>query len=74
VPTDYEERLYPDFFAEKDGLPFAVLEVKSPDADPDGCDVDVRKVFLLMKLSLNCLFEAGVKDPVILGILVQGIA
>ncbi|KAI7831379.1 hypothetical protein BC939DRAFT_184549 [Gamsiella multidivaricata] len=71
VPTDYEERLYPDFFAEKDGLPFAVLEVKSPDADPDDCDVDVRKVILLMKLSLNCLLEAGVKDPVVLGMLVQ---
>ncbi|KAG0341760.1 hypothetical protein BG004_005918 [Podila humilis] len=71
VPTDYEERLYADFFAEKDGLPFAVLEVKSPDADPDECGVDIRKMFLLMKLSLNCLLDAGVEDPVILGMLVQ---
>ncbi|KAK3829709.1 MAG: hypothetical protein J3R72DRAFT_456721 [Linnemannia gamsii] len=71
VPTGYEERLFPDFYGEKDGLPFVVLEVKPPDADPDDCDVDVRKVTLLMKLSLNRLLEAGVKDPVVIGLLVQ---
>ncbi|KAG0370262.1 hypothetical protein BGX24_002070 [Mortierella sp. AD032] len=71
VPTGYEERLFPDFYGEKDGLPFVVLEVKAPDADPDDCDVDVRKVTLLMKLSLNRLLEAGVKDPVVIGLLVQ---
>ncbi|KAG9063791.1 hypothetical protein KI688_003903 [Linnemannia hyalina] len=71
LPPDYEERLHPDLFNEKDGLPFAMLEVKSPDVDGDDCDVDVRKVFLLMRLSLNCLLEAGVEDPVILGMLVQ---
>ncbi|KAG9064650.1 hypothetical protein KI688_002908 [Linnemannia hyalina] len=48
VPPDYEERLYPDFFAEKDGLPFAVLEVKSPDADRDDFDVDIRKIYRVL--------------------------
>lgn len=50
-----------------------MFEVKSPDADRDDCDVDVSNVFFRMKLSLNCLLEAGIKDPVILGMLVQGI-
>ncbi|KAG0279978.1 hypothetical protein BGZ95_011722 [Linnemannia exigua] len=71
VPAGYEERLCPDFYGEKDGLPFVVLEVKAPDADQEDCDIDVRKVALLMKLSLNRLLEAGVKDPVVIGLLVQ---
>ncbi|KAI1315688.1 hypothetical protein EDD11_000462 [Mortierella claussenii] len=68
----YQERLCPDFYGEKDDLPFILLEIKSSDADPDDCEVAIRKVAMLMKLGLNCLLEAGVEDPVILGLFVRG--
>ncbi|KAF9091971.1 hypothetical protein BGX27_001924 [Mortierella sp. AM989] len=71
TPIGYEERYFPDFYAEKFGLPFFVVEVKKPEVeDAEVLSGDKRKLPCMMKLMLNQLLEAGVNDPVVVGLLV----
>ncbi|KAF8928370.1 hypothetical protein BGZ58_009693 [Dissophora ornata] len=72
TPSGFEEVYQPDFFAERDGFPFIVVEVKKPDADPTILDQDARKVPHMMKIALDRMILSGIKDPIVVGLLVQG--
>ncbi|KAF9895866.1 hypothetical protein BX616_008668, partial [Lobosporangium transversale] len=54
-----------------DGLPLLVVEVKPPGTSKKLLDRDFRKLLSEMKLALDLLFAKGVKDPTVLGLLVQ---
>ncbi|KAF9417044.1 hypothetical protein BGZ76_004569, partial [Entomortierella beljakovae] len=71
TPCGFEEVYEPDFFGERDGFPFIMMEVKKPDAHPDTLDYDVRKLPQIMKLSLNQLVSSGICTPRVIGLLVQ---
>jgi len=72
TPKGFEETYQPDFFAERDGFPFIVVEVKKPHADPTILHQDARKVPHMMKLAIDRMILAGIKDPYVIGLLVQG--
>ncbi|KAF8924593.1 hypothetical protein BGZ58_001632 [Dissophora ornata] len=71
TPKGFEKIYQPDFFAERDGFPFIVVEVKKPDADPTILDGDARKVPHMMKIALDRMYLAGIEQPVVIGLLVQ---
>ncbi|KAF9197308.1 hypothetical protein BGZ49_002312, partial [Haplosporangium sp. Z 27] len=70
TPIGFEEIYLPDYFAEKDGFAFAVVEVKKPVADGTCLQADQRKVPSMMKIMLDMMYTAGVKDPVTLGFVI----
>ncbi|KAF8959188.1 hypothetical protein BGZ46_001822 [Entomortierella lignicola] len=70
TPIGFEEIYLPDYFAKKDGFAFAVVEVKKPVADGTCLQADQRKVPSMMKIMLDMMYTAGVKDPVTLGFVI----
>ncbi|KAF9106495.1 hypothetical protein BGX27_009126 [Mortierella sp. AM989] len=71
TPIGFEEQYYPDYCADKFGLAFAALEVKKPEEDDlQLLERDRHKLPCMLKLMLDRLLEAGVKDPVVIGFLV----
>ncbi|GJJ79274.1 hypothetical protein EMPS_11635 [Entomortierella parvispora] len=71
VPSGYEEVLQPDFFAEVNNLCFAIMEVKKPNMTIADIEDDTRKLPCMMKIALNMLIHRNVKDPTVLGFLVN---
>ncbi|KAF9108120.1 hypothetical protein BGX27_008458, partial [Mortierella sp. AM989] len=72
TPQGFDEVYLPDYFAEKDGFPFIVVEVKKPEIESDDIlEGDRRKLPSMMKLALNRMLEAGVESPVVIGLLVS---
>ncbi|KAF9180559.1 hypothetical protein BGZ49_004985, partial [Haplosporangium sp. Z 27] len=72
TPRGFEEKYLPDYFSEKDGLPFLVAEVKKPGLDGDILEGDQRKLPGMMKIMLDALLIAGVQEPTVTGLLVSG--
>jgi hypothetical protein len=68
----FEETYYPDFFAERDGFPFILAEVKKPSADPATLDDDAKKLPCMMKVAMDRMWSASVENPVVVGLLIQG--
>ncbi|KAF9105438.1 hypothetical protein BGX27_009628 [Mortierella sp. AM989] len=71
TPNGFEEVYEPDFFGERDGYPFIMMEAKKPDAHPDMLDYDVQKLPQMMKLSLNQMISSGIRSPRVIGLLVH---
>ncbi|KAG0266048.1 hypothetical protein BG011_003486 [Mortierella polycephala] len=71
TPQGFEEMYIPDYYGEKSGLPFMVVEVKRPEIRDDRLESDKRKLPSMMKIMLDRLLSNGVKDPVVIGILVS---
>ncbi|KAF9135696.1 hypothetical protein BGW39_001095 [Mortierella sp. 14UC] len=72
TPPLFDEQYFPDYFAELDGFPFVVAEVKKPGDVLQGIlRNDERKVPSLLKLALDRMLEAGIVEPKAIGILVQ---
>ncbi|KAF9411983.1 hypothetical protein BGZ76_005252, partial [Entomortierella beljakovae] len=72
TPKGFEEKYLPDYFSEKDGLPFLIAEIKKPGLDGDILEGDQRKLPGMMKIMLDALLTAGVQKPAIIGLLVCG--
>jgi hypothetical protein len=72
TPRNYEEPLFPDYFGSFRKLPIVVAEIKSPTAANDMVELDNRRVPCMMKLSLDQLLAANVKNPVVVGLLISG--
>ncbi|KAF9426819.1 hypothetical protein BGZ76_002586 [Entomortierella beljakovae] len=71
TPQGFEEVYLPDYFAEKDGFPFILAEVKKPEIITDeDLAGDKRKLPSMMKLALDRMLEAGVESPTVIGLLV----
>ncbi|ORZ07705.1 hypothetical protein BCR41DRAFT_399515 [Lobosporangium transversale] len=73
LPTGFEEKYYPDYYAERNGHPFIVVEVKKPGVPHDALDSDKRKLPCMMKLMLDRLLSNGVPSPVVLGFLIGAV-
>ncbi|KAG0312720.1 hypothetical protein BGZ99_009305 [Dissophora globulifera] len=71
-PQVFEEIDYPDYFAEYDGYPLLVVEIKKPGAVDDDLEGDERKLPSMQKLILDRMLDAGVRSPTVVGILVKG--
>ncbi|KAF9545057.1 hypothetical protein EC957_011298 [Mortierella hygrophila] len=72
TPHLFDEEYYPDYFAELDGFPIMVAEVKKPGVVPqEARKDDQRRVPSLLKLAIDRMLEAGVVEPSAVGILVQ---
>ncbi|KAG0292909.1 hypothetical protein BGZ97_005476 [Linnemannia gamsii] len=72
TPRLFDEEYYPDYFAELDGFPLMVAEVKKPGVvSQEAMRDDQRKVPSLLKLAIGRMLEAGVVDPTAVGIIVQ---
>ncbi|KAF9536428.1 hypothetical protein EC957_010992, partial [Mortierella hygrophila] len=71
TPRNYEEQLFPDYFGSFKKLPIVVAEIKSPTAAYDMVELDNRRVPCMMKLSLDQLLAANVKNPVVVGLLIN---
>jgi len=71
TPRGFEEVYQADYFAECEGFPICVVEIKKPDAKDDLLEGDARKLPSMLKLSLDRLLDAGVESPVV-GLLVEG--
>ncbi|KAF9994549.1 hypothetical protein BGZ65_009817, partial [Modicella reniformis] len=67
----YTEDLKPDYFGEYRCLPFVVAEIKKPGVINSRTLRDRRKLPYLMKLALDGLLKHHVKDPVVVGFLIQ---
>jgi hypothetical protein len=72
TPHGFEELYFPDYFAEFDGLPLFVVEIKKPGAVNDNLEGDKRKVPCMMKLVLDTLLNVGVSAPSVLGLQIRG--
>lgn len=72
VPNGYEEVLQPDFYGEVDQLCFTIMEVKKPTMTMVDIEEDTRKLPCMMKIALNMLIHANVKDATVVGFLVNG--
>ncbi|KAF9422050.1 hypothetical protein BGZ76_003828 [Entomortierella beljakovae] len=72
TPRGFEEKYLPDYFSEKDGLPFLIAEVKKPGLEGNILEGDQRKLPGMMKIMIDSLLEAGVQEPVITGLYVSG--
>jgi hypothetical protein len=72
APMGYEEVLQPDFFGEIEDLCFVVMEVKKPNATLNNILDDTRKLPSMMKIALNMLIHANVRNATVLGFLVNG--
>ncbi|KAF9573659.1 hypothetical protein BGW38_008401, partial [Lunasporangiospora selenospora] len=71
TPHGFEELYFPDYFAEFDGLPLFVVEIKKPGAVDDDLEGDRRKVPCMMKLVLDTLLTVGVSAPSVLGLRIR---
>ncbi|KAI1288057.1 hypothetical protein EDD11_010094, partial [Mortierella claussenii] len=71
VPNGYEEVLPPDFFGEIDDLCFVIMEVKKPNVTLDDIQDDTRKLPSMMKIALNMLIHASVRNATVLSFLVN---
>ncbi|KAG0215034.1 hypothetical protein BGX31_000937, partial [Mortierella sp. GBA43] len=71
TPRGFEEVYQPDYFAECEGFPICVVEIKKPDAKDDPLEGDARKLPNMMKLCHDRLLGAGVESPIV-GVLVEG--
>ncbi|KAF9364169.1 hypothetical protein BGX34_002295 [Mortierella sp. NVP85] len=74
VNSKYDQEEYrPDYYGCVDGLLSpAVVEVKIPGVDKCLLRKDERKLFSVMKLSLDWMIEHRVESPMVIGALVQG--
>ncbi|KAF9156854.1 hypothetical protein BG015_000032 [Linnemannia schmuckeri] len=73
TPHLFDEEYYPDYFAELEGFPIMVAEVKKPGVvSQEAMKDDQRKLPSLLKLAIDRMLEAGVVEPTAVGILVQG--
>ncbi|KAF8926974.1 hypothetical protein BGZ47_002430 [Haplosporangium gracile] len=71
TPHGFEELYFPDYYAEFDGLPLFVVEIKKPGAVDDNLEGDKRKVPCMMKLVLDTLLNVGVSAPSVLGLQIR---
>ncbi|KAF9098110.1 hypothetical protein BGX27_000869 [Mortierella sp. AM989] len=72
TPNGFEEAYNPDYFAEYDGFPFLLVEVKKPGANDDDLEGDQRKLPCMQKLMIDHMLNAGVNAPAVVGFLIRG--
>lgn len=74
MPHKYTKEKYkPDFLTEVNGLLTPVImEVKKPEVRKGLKMKDEWKLPSIMKLSLDMMMRANVQDPVVVGLLIQG--
>ncbi|KAF9197749.1 hypothetical protein BGZ49_001672 [Haplosporangium sp. Z 27] len=74
-PHEFEELYFPDYFADFEGQPLFVVEIKKPGTkDPKDSilEGDQRKLPCMMKLVLDNLLATGVSVPSVIGLLIKG--
>ncbi|KAF9090488.1 hypothetical protein BGX27_002235, partial [Mortierella sp. AM989] len=71
TPNGFEEEYNPDFFAEYDGFPIFLVEIKKPGAGDSDLEGDRRKLPCMQKLMLDRMLTAGVVDPTVVGFLIK---
>jgi hypothetical protein len=72
LPDIYDqEDLRPDMQYVEDGIPVVLMEAKKPLVDDYLELKDERKLLCMMKISLDMMIERSIKNPAVVGLLVQ---
>ena len=72
TPEGHNEKYLPDFYADSDGIPVAIAEVKKPGDPMHLLWKDRRKLMCLMNLTINLQVQENVPKPAVIGFLIQG--
>ncbi|KAG0360732.1 hypothetical protein BGZ54_009408 [Gamsiella multidivaricata] len=71
TPAGFEEAYYPDYFAEYDGFPLLIVDIKKSGANDDDLEEDQRILPCMQKLMIDRMLDAGVMAPIVVGFLIR---